>query len=120
MAFCSPSRSNGCLSKARSVTGGVPSSATAAASRAKIPAGVSASASPPEILGRDVPALQRRQNAAAKRAVGRDQRGGCSAVLHGFAQRDRDRERLLLGIGRFDHGQRGERGIGMRFECRVG
>ena len=46
--LCSPSRSSGCLSKASSVTGGAPSSAAAAASRAKIPAGVSASASPPE------------------------------------------------------------------------
>ena len=51
-----------------------PSSAAAAASRANMPAGVSASASPPESSAVDVPARQRREHAAAERAVGRDQR----------------------------------------------
>ncbi len=71
------------------------------------------------ILRRDVPALQRGEHAPSERAVRRHQRGGL-AVMHRLAQRHRDGERFLLGIGRFDHGQRVERGVGMRFECRVG
>ena len=103
-----PSRSSGCLSSASSVTGAKPCSAASAASRAKIPAGVSASASPPEsstaIFQRASAASTRR----AERAVRRHQRGGL-AVMHRFAQRHRDGKRLFLGIGRFDHRERFER-----------
>ena len=89
-----PSRSSGCLSSASSVTGSRPATAACAASRAKIPAGVSASGSPPV----SSTAIFQRINAAATRrpsdAVRRHQRCGL-AVLHRFAQRDGDRPALL-------------------------
>ena len=71
------------------------------------------------ILGGNVPARQRGEHAAPERAVRRHQRGGL-AVVHRFAQRHRDGERLFLGIGRFDHGERLERRLHMRFEFRLG
>ena len=55
------------------------------------------------IVDRHVPARQRRQHAPRQRAVGRDQRGGLARRLDRLAQRDRDRERLLLGVGGLDH-----------------
>ena len=55
------------------------------------------------VVGQDVPASERGADAARQRAVRRHQRGGL-VLVHGFAQRDRDRERLFLGIGGFDHG----------------
>ena len=55
------------------------------------------------IVGRHVPASERGADAARQRAVRRHQRGGL-LLVHGLAQRDRDRERLLLGIGGLDHG----------------
>ena len=54
------------------------------------------------ILGENIPARQRGEHAAPERAVRRHQRGGL-AVVHGFAQRHRDGQRLFLGIGCFDH-----------------
>ena len=100
-----PSRVSGCLSSASSVTGARPPSAASAASRANTPAGVSASASPPESSTGDVPARQRGEHAARQRAVGRDQRRGLACRLDRLAQRDRDGERLLLGVGGLDHRQ---------------
>ena len=62
-----PSRSSGCLSNASSVTGSTPATAACAASRAKIPAGVSASGSPPV----SSTAIFQRINAAATRRAER-------------------------------------------------
>ena len=71
------------------------------------------------ILGRNIPARQRGQHAASERAVRRDQRGRL-AVVHRFAQRHRDGECFVLGIGRFDHRERAQRGLDMRLERRIG
>ncbi len=57
------------------------------------------------IVGRDVPARQRRQDAAGEHAVGRDQRGGLVGVVEHLAQRDRDRQRFLFGIAGLDAGK---------------
>ena len=65
------------------------------------------------IVHRHVPARQRRQHAAGQRAVGRHQRGGLAWNLHRLAQRDRDGQRFLLGIGGFDHRDAFDRGVGM-------
>ena len=62
------SRSSGCLSSASSVTGSSPSSAASAASRANTPAGVSASASPPDRRPRT---CQRASAATTRRASAR-------------------------------------------------
>ena len=105
-----PSRSSGCLSSASSVTGARPPSGASAASRANTPAGVSASASPPES---STATFQRPSAATTRRAsaaVGRDQRGVLAGRLDRLAQRDRDRQRLLLGIAGFDHRDARERG----------
>ena len=94
-----PSRSSGCLSKARSVTGGAPSSAAAAASRAKIPAGVSASASPPESSA----AMFQRASAASTRRPSARSGVTSAAVLPSctrLAQHHRDGKRLFLRIAR--------------------
>ena len=107
------------LEQASSVTGASPSRAASAASRAKMPAGVSASASPPESSA----AMFQRASAASTRRPSARSGVTSAAVLpfvHRFAQRDRDRERLLLGVGRFDHRQCVERRIGMRRESRIG
>ncbi len=72
------------------------------------------------IVDRHLPALQRREHAARQRAVGRHQRGGLARRLGGFAQRDRDRQRLLVGIRGFEHGQRGERAVLVRGKLRIG
>ncbi len=56
------------------------------------------------IVDRHVPARQRRQHAAGQRAVGRHQRGGLVRLVHRLAQRHRDGQRLLLGVGGLDHG----------------
>ena len=113
-----PSRSSGCLSSASSVTGARPPSAASAASRAKTPAGVSGSASPPESSTAHIPARQRRQHAARQRAVGRGQRRGHARRLHRFAQRDGDGERFFFGIGGFDHADRGQRRVRLLREIR--
>ena len=68
------------------------------------------------IVDRDVPARQRRQHPAGERAVGRDQRGGLVGLLERLAQRERDRQRFLLGIGGFDDRKPGERRLRMRHE----
>ena len=70
------------------------------------------------VFHRDIPAHQRGGDAAAERAIRRHQRGGL-AVLHRFAKRDRDGERFFLGVGRFDHRHRRDRGIGLRFEHQI-
>ena len=62
------------------------------------------------ILRRDVPAAERGEHATPERAVGRNQRRGLS-LLHRFAQRHRDGERLFLGIGRFDQRECRQRGV---------
>ena len=41
-------------------------------------------------------------------------------MFHGFAQSDRDGERLVLGVPRFDHRHGAERRIGRRRERRIG
>ncbi len=109
----------GCLSSASSVTGARPSSAASAASRANTPAGVSAQRVTAGIVNRHVPARHRRQHAAGERPVGRHQRGGLAGIVHRLAQRDRNRQRLLLGVGGLDHRDAGKRGIGMSGEAGV-
>ena len=119
-AFASaPSRCNGCLSKASSGTGSSSPSAASAASRAKTPAGVSASASPPESSA----AMFQRASAACTRRP--SARSGVTSVdglslLDRFAQRDRDGERLFLGVGGFDARQAFERGVGMAAKVGIG
>ena len=71
------------------------------------------------IVHRHVPARQRRQHAAGQRPVGRHQRGGLAGIVHRLAQRNRNRQRLLLGVGGLDHRDAGERGIGMSGETGV-
>ena len=56
------------------------------------------------IVRRDVPAFERDQHPPRQRAVGRHQRGGARRHLERLAQGDGDGERLLLDIGRLDHG----------------
>ena len=92
-----PRRSNGCLSKARRFTGASPPSAASAARRANTPAGVSASASPPES---STATFQRPSAASTRRASARSGATGNWSCAHqnGFAQRDRDRECLLLAL----------------------
>ena len=63
-----PSLHSGCLSNASSGTGSTPPSATCAASRAKIPAGVSAKGSPPES---STGTCQRSSAASTRRASAR-------------------------------------------------
>ena len=98
-----PSRSSGCLSSASSVTGSRPPSAASrreprehAGRRVgeRVAAG---------IVDRDLPARERGDDAARQRAVGRHQRGGLVRRFERLAQRDRDGERFLLGIGGLDH-----------------
>jgi len=58
----------------------------------------------PGIVGVQVPAGKGCKHASRKRPIGRDQR--CRlALLDRLAQRDRNGERLLLGIGSLDHGE---------------
>ena len=64
------------------------------------------------VVDRDLPTRQRGGDAARQRAVGRHQGGGLARRFERFAQRDRDGERLFLGVGRLDHGERGERLVG--------
>ena len=71
------------------------------------------------ILGRDIPTRQRRQDATAKLAVRRNQ-GRRLALVHRFAQRHRDRERLVLGVGGFDHAHGLKRRVGLGSEFRLG
>ena len=71
------------------------------------------------ILSRDFPARERRLDAPGERAIRRDQRGGL-ALMHRFAQRHRDRERLLLGIGRLDHADVFQRAVRARAERGIG
>ena len=52
------------------------------------------------------PSARARPHAARQRAVGRHQRGGLVLGLHRLAQRDRDGQRLFLGVGGLDHGRR--------------
>ncbi len=61
------------------------------------------------ILASNVPAPERRRDAAGERAVGGHQRHARAGGLDHLAQRDRDRVRLLLGIGRLDHRNAGQR-----------
>ena len=68
------------------------------------------------IVDRHVPARERRQHAAGQRAVGRDQRRGLVRRLHRLAQRDRDGQRLLLGVGGLDHGDVLRARVGLRGE----
>ncbi len=70
------------------------------------------------VLGGDIPAIERRLDAARQRPVGRHQRRG-RARLHRLAQRDRDGERLVFGVGGFDHGDRAHGRLGMRLEARI-
>ena len=118
-AMPAPRRSSGCLSSASNVTGASLPSAASAASRANIPAGVSASASPPES---SAAMFQRASAAFTRRPSARS--GVTSAAvlpsLHRFAQRDRDRERFLLGVGGFDHADVFQRGVGVRAERGIG
>src|ERR1043166_6120370 len=55
------------------------------------------------VVDRDIPALQRRDYPSRQRPIRRRQRGGLVGVLKGFAQRDRNRQRLLVGVGCLDH-----------------
>jgi hypothetical protein len=71
------------------------------------------------ILSGDAPAAESDGDAAGERPIRSDQSCGF-AVLYGFAQRDRDRQRLLFGMRRLDHRHGAECGIGMRFESGVG
>ena len=71
---------NGCLSKASSVTGATPPSAASAASRAKSARRRVGERVAAGIVGRDVPARERREHAAGQRAVRRDQRRGLPDV----------------------------------------
>ena len=70
------------------------------------------------IFRHDVPARQRGENTASERAVRRHQRRR-PAVMHRLAQRNRDGERFVFGIGGFDHGQRLQRRIGVGREMPV-
>ena len=97
-----------------------PPSAASAASRANTPAGVSASASPPESSTGTFQRSSAAEHAARQRAVGRHQRRGLARRLHRLAQRDRDGERLLLGVGGLDHRERCERGVDARREIGAG
>ncbi len=71
------------------------------------------------ILGVDFPARQRGVNAPRQRAVRRHQGGGL-VLFHRFAQRHRDRERLVFRMRGLDHGDRSERHIRVRLERRIG
>ena len=99
-----PSRHSGCFSSASSVGGSSPFAAASAASRAKIPADVSISASPPESSNAR---FQRPSAAITRRASARS--GVTSAAdlvqVPRLAHRNRDRERLHFGIGGLDHGE---------------
>ena len=99
-----PSRSNGCLSKRQQRTGASPPSAARPRAGQKFrPAYRRAR------RRRNLPprysSARARPDAAAERAVGRDQRRRL-ALSHRFAQRHRDGERFVLGVGGFDHGDR--------------
>src|SRR6185437_13916121 len=61
------------------------------------------------IIDRYAPALQRSDDAARQRAVGRHQRGGFVLGLNRFAQTNGNSERFFLGIGGFDHRKRFQR-----------
>ena len=85
------------------------------AARTRRPA-VSGSASPPESSDRDVPARRAPPRRGARaRGPASPARRSCP-VVHRLAQRDRDRERLFLGVGGLDHGDGFERGVGVRGE----
>ncbi len=56
------------------------------------------------IVRRDVPAFERDQDPPRQRAIRRHQGGGARRCIERFAQGDGDGERLLLDIGRLDHG----------------
>ena len=66
------------------------------------------------VVGLDGPAPERGGDAARQRAVRRHQRGGL-VVVHRLAQRDRDRERFVLGIRGFDHRDVCQRRVARRF-----
>ena len=118
-ASAPPSRASGCLSKASKVTGARPPERRLGG-ELREPAGrrvgepVAAG-----IVDRDLPALERGQHAAGERAVGRHQRRGLLRRLDRLAQRHRDRERFLFGIGGFDHGKPLERGFDLRLRSRT-
>ena len=97
------------MSSASSVGGSSRLAAASAASRAKLPAGVSISASPPESSNAS---FQRSSAAITRRASARS--GVTSAAdlvqMPRLAHRDRDRQRLHLGDWRGDHGEIGHAG----------
>ena len=99
-----PSRNSGCFSSASRVGGSSPLPAASAASRAKMPAGVSISTSPPESSKSRFQRPQRRHHPPRQRAVGRDQRRRFVQMPR-LAHRHRDRQRLHLRIGRLDDGE---------------
>ena len=89
-------------SRASKVTGAIPSSAAAAARRAKMPAGVSASASPPES---SAAIFQRASAASTRRPSARS--GVTSAAVLPSATASRSATAIASasssGVGRFDH-----------------
>ena len=108
-----PSRKRACLSSASSVTGARPLERGLRhepREHAGLGVGQRIAAG---IVGLDVPAPERGDDAARQRAVGRHQRGGL-VLVHRLAQRDRDGERLVLGIGGLDHGEACERRVARR------